>query len=86
MSQVFPTIGSAPQFPATPAYTNPARTTAARGVVTEAQVARAIARGRRLHGEAVREVLGGAFRRVLHPFAARQRRHARAYGDRSQAC
>ena len=79
MSQISSTAGSA-------LSTIEAPSLPARGVVTEAQMARAIARGRRLQSEAVREIFGEAFRRVLHPFAAPQGRREGPYGDRTQAC
>ena len=95
MSPMSPTIASAPHSPAAAAQRTAAQSRARpllgqtarpRSAVTEAQIARAIARGRRLQGEAMRTILGAALRRVLHPFAGRQVRREGAYGNRAQAC
>ncbi|HIC80013.1 MAG TPA: hypothetical protein EYP07_03480 [Kiloniellaceae bacterium] len=90
MSPMSPSIVSAPHSSAAlsrpTAIQTGARTGAPRGAVTEAQMARAIARGRRLQGEAMRAVFRAAFRRVLHPLAGQQDRREGAYGNRPQAC
>lgn len=85
MSPMSPSITSAPQFPAVvqPTAGQIARP---RSAVTEAQIARAIARGRRLQGEAMRAIFGAALRRALHPFAGRHVSREGTYGDRAQAC
>ncbi|WP_299400212.1 hypothetical protein [Pelagibius sp.] len=85
MSPMSPSITSAPQFPAAVQPTA-GRIARPRSAVTEAQIARAIARGRRLQGEAMRAIFGAALRRVLHPIAGQQSRREGAYGNRAQAC
>ena len=91
MSPMSPTTASAPHSPAATAQRTAAQpllgqTARPRSAVTEAQIARAIARGRRLQGEAMRAIFGAALRRVLHPFDAPQSRRAAPCGDRPQPC